>query len=257
MDNAQRTSASFLKTSFLEALIIILLVTITLITLNYFNIVPLSSSFSILSFLPRTGVPTTTPSTISQIQNIQLKTNNTIQSAPSTNNNLELKQVVPAVQPKVSTNSGTASKYDYIKNSEVQPTGELRIDVELSVKGRTPEDEKDQSGFLLSNGGREKIDLRFIELIYMKGGWSLAYHHAEKADHTYLAPLSTTTGYGRFVMLIPADGKNVTVYLPDRQKKTIQLADSLYTSGNKMSSLLHIAPGAEVQLHTLNYQLTR
>lgn len=238
----------------LEILLIVTLVAITLVTLNYFNIVPLSSSLPIFSFLPRLG-----SGTVSQPSKPvnQLATNPSI---PTTQTSKEstTKTIVTSNLPKVFSNNESKYKWTTIENSFVTVLGDIRIDVEIGVKSTLISAQKEASnGMLFTNGlASSDKDHRYIVLFYYLPDQNWVVGHKSGGELKFL-PLVTkkeTDIFGRFDLLISSDGKTVTVTPSQGKQETIQLVESLYQTTNKMKSVAQVSPGSDITIYSLQYE---
>ncbi len=233
-----------------EVAIAAVLVALILGTLNYFAILPLSNTFSFLSFLPQQSIGVKP-----QTRGNQGQQATTGQNQGRTS---QVRQLIVPSDVKTFSNPTSEYKYNSIKDNGIKVTGPVRINVEMGVDlAPSAQKASDSSGLIFGNGlAKSKKDFRFLRIFYWppSKNWSLQYQYGEKPEFFNLLSMPTGEIYARFSILISGNGRQVTVTLPTLEQKTFNLPDSLYTATNQMGSSIQVAPGQTVTVSSLNYQ---
>lgn len=241
---------SLLAAGVAEIVIAAVLIIAILGTLNYFAILPLSQTFSFLSFLPR------------QSTQVKPQTQGNQGQQTITNQNqgqfANVRQLIVPSDIKTFANSTGEFKYNSIKDGYIRVEGPVRINVQMGIDlGPSPQESSDSSGLIFGNGlASSKNDLRSVSLLYSPQykSWILHYYYGEKQEFFYLLSMPTGEVYGGFSLLISGNGRQVTVTLPNFDQKTFNLHDSLYTAINQMNPSIQVATGQTVTVSSLNYQ---
>lgn len=234
---------SFLQVGVLEAIFIALLVAIIIVTLNYFNVVPLSRTFSLLSFLPQQK--DTSPQ-----KSLLVGTPPTITKGGPT-----IHYLITPNDPKKFTNDTSEYKHTVISDSTIKVRGELGIDIEIGID-LAGEKSSQSSGFQFTNALPSEKDSITLFLYLLPSGreWGIQYRHADSEQIFPLFKVPSGKIYGKFSLNISSDGRRVSATLPSGEKKTIVLPDTIYSVTNLMSSAVLVAPNLEVSIFSLNYR---
>lgn len=253
MNSAQekKSSQSFwsiLEVGTLEIVSIIFLVVAILFTLNYFNIIPLSNTFSFLSFLPQQGQVRLPSSSSKRLSTV----------SPSPKKTPTIQYLVTPNDPKKFTNNSSEYHANPIPNSEVKVLGSMRIEIEMAIEmSEQVRKSSDSSALLFHNGlSNSKKDYRFLRLFYWPRAksWMLHFQYAGKSEYLSLLPVPFGKVYGKFVLNISSDGRQVDIFLPTGEQKTLRLPTSLYATTNKMQSTIQVAPQSRVEVSSFSYQ---
>lgn len=248
-----------IKSWIFELFLISLFTVLILATFNYFNLIPVSSVFPALSFLPQQA-PTDRTNVDLSLQNDLsfFKNNFNVLSAcnPQVGKDLILNQIVKCNSPILDFNTGKDFIYDQVTNSDIQPnfdsssSNQLQINIALKIiphRGYKP------SGIML--GGDPTENRLFIAYDLQSTSWGVILLYGKKIssfDPLYLTTLSTIER-ANFSITISKDGKTVSILLPNGVLRIYNLEKSLYTGEGTIPSTLVVAPGSEVDLFSLNY----
>lgn len=224
-----------------ELVVTVLLIALILATLNYFSLIPLSETFPSFSFLPKLKTQQKKPT---QLQSNTQKTP-TIQYLVAPNN------------PKTFSNNTSDFLYEVFPNESIRVLGPITIAVELTVEDDSKNGNK-SSSYMFDNGLYQSLnkDYRFLRVFYYAPdkNWAVEYYYGGESKFLSLISVGSGEIYGKFVLSISSDGKEVKITLPTGQEKTFALPDSLYTATNKMRSIIQVAPTSEVSVISLSYQ---
>lgn len=228
-----------------EITIVIVLVLTILTTLNYFKIIPLSSTFPFLSFLP-------------QQQKIQFKTPISISSPPATlNRSITSRLLISPLENKIFNNKTINNQYIGVNKSAIKPTNSLRIDVEMSVS-LLDNDATGSSGLIFKNNfPYEKQEYRHVRMFYYAKAknWLLEFRSQGKSNYFLIAKAPTNgVNFIKFALLIDKKGKNITAIVPGVSSRTFKLADSLYANSRQMNMFAQVAPHSQLNIYSLSYQ---
>lgn len=235
MENGKKGSVNSLIVEFLVAVALIIGI---IFTLNYFNVVPLSNEFSFLSFLPHQAItnPITEPS------------QTTINQEMGTS----VVGVVRSIQPLTADNSGNGSYlYQLIPGGSLTLSKSTRIDVELSTTVSSG------SGGIIFANKNKYTDLAYkaihVFLNQPKNNWLLEYRSQSKSNYLFLVK-GGGDNFKKFTLIIPSDGKSITVLSPAFEAKTLKLQDPVFSGENKLDALIEVAPKSKTVIYSLYYQ---
>lgn len=227
-----------------ELVVTVLLIALILATLNYFSLIPLSETFPSFSFLPK----------LKTQQKKSPPSKAITQKAPT------IQYLVAPNNPKTFSNNEDQYVYNPLENSSIRVMGPVRIDIEMTVSKLTEakENASTSSSLMFDNGLYQSLnkDYRFLRLFYSAPhkNWALEYYYGGRSKFLPLLSVGSGEIYGKFILSISSDGKNVKITLPTGEQKALDLPDSLYTATNKMRSMIQVAPFSQITLHSLSYQ---
>lgn len=234
-----------LKTGLSAIVMLVLLISAVLLTLNYFEVVPLSKTFSFLSFLPAQ----------SRIKSGSLDTSvgglppRQQRSGGVRREEGTQKNVITAGNPLVVENSSAGLKYQPINNAFVNPTGELIIETELSVG----QEGTGSTGIFLTNGlSNNDSDRRQLGVFYDTKiqNWLIEYKAGNKSE---FRRLGVKERFVKLRMAIVPEGNSVLVNSGLENKK-IYFSGSIYDSGTKMNARIQVGPNSELTINSLSYK---
>lgn len=220
-----------------EGIIVVFLIILIVLTFNYFKVINISSTFSILSFLPRQ----------------QSKINDNGQSSVEKNLS-KVPTVVSLVDPKnklTINNESDKFRFSNIPGSVIVVKGQFEIGGILSVKNNDG-----GSGISFKNNILyEKPDYRGLLLYYSKSNasWILEFR-SNNQSKPYLIKKNNGVEPEAFTILISKDGKDIEVKTSASESILIKLSTSLYDTTNKMSMIAQVAPKSELTISGLFYQ---
>jgi len=232
MDGNKKTAVQGL---IIEAGIAGFLVILILITLNYFNILPISDSFSFLSFLPRQGAAGV------QVQN---------------GSGTRMKLVVRPVNPLLSANGTKNTLFTPIASSSVNVTRQFRIETEVSDNGGKASTLG--GGLTIKNTKKfSDNDYRHLRIFYYpkNKNWLLEARSKNKSQFFFLtrAPLKGAN-FEKITLIVNSKGDGVTVLVPGIPERTFKLNDSLYDAGSQLNALISTPSKSEFDLYSLSYE---
>ncbi len=246
MDNNSK-KASSLGSTLVEVGVAGVLIILILSTLNYFGILPLSSNFKFLSFLP-----TQTKSSslfLSPNSGVGKRGNNAL-------SNVVTRVLVRPIEPKKLVNGTDNFLFAPIASSSVKIKDNIRIDMELTnVQGSSAT----QGSSLVFRNSFKYQDSKYRHLrvfYYPKNKvWILEARSKNKSQFFTLKKENAKgPNFAKVGLIVNPSGKSVTLLVAGKRNKTIVLADSLYDSGKVMNSSVQIAPHSELDIYGLYYQ---
>lgn len=244
MENEKKKS--FLSAVLLEVSIIAVLVIGILVTLNYFRIIPLSATFPYFSFLPAQNA-------------IQLNTSNPSQPSSVSEQSGTAESVLLASQKKID-NPGTKYLYASLNRSKISVAGTITLKGNFGI---SVEESTNISGIIFSNGlDYIDDDYKNLSLFYFPKGknWTLEYRAKGKSEYFPLIGGRQKDNGITFSMSVDNEGKTLSISLSDlvdNKVKTIHLPSSLYENGREMTIFSQVAPGSELNIYGLRYELTK
>jgi hypothetical protein len=233
--NKQSVVAAFI----VEGVIVLVLVTAILVTLNYFGIVPLSRTFSFLSFLPSQ----------TRIQSGSLSRN--VQNQVPRNQGTsagQQKSVITSESPMVVENTAKEFKYEPVKNGFINPRGELTIEADLTVG----ENVGGGTGIVFTNGlGFDDDNRRSLGLYFYPkdGNWLIEYRANNKSEYR---GIKVTQKAAKFKLIVGPLGKSVLV-TSGSDSVNFQFSSSLYDAGKQMRMGSQVGPNSTLTINSLTY----
>lgn len=113
------------------------------------------------------------------------------------------------------------------------------------------------AGIVFSNGLEEKDpNLRKLSLYYYKKNleWLLRYQSGTTSTFYGVLKTPENKAAGDFSLLVAADGKKVTITLPDKRTKTFSFPSSLYQVSNQMNLETLVGPKSTLYISSLSYE---
>lgn len=231
----------------LQSGIIVVLVIGILVSLNYFNLLPLSSSFSFLSFLPKEKIVP------SQIKPVQVEQKNTAQKP----NIIAERQVISSDTQTFVNKDDKKYLYQVIKTSSlnIPINTKVKIDAELTVTAVG--DEQNINGLLFGDD-LAKTDAKYLMLFYYPKdkSWDLGYRHGDKKVFLNIAQNSGEKISTKISLSVSLDGTMVYVGLPNGGVKTLNLPESMYEDSRRLFTIAQAGPKASLEVTSLKYQTT-
>jgi hypothetical protein len=240
-------SRSNLPLIVVEIVVVSVLVTLILSTANYFRVVPLSEFFPLFSFLP------------TQAQVTDLTTGRGVSNDPQISSgasSIRVRQIIGASDPLVIKNSSKEAVFSDIEKSHIEPDGQLRVDMELSIAFDASGSDTVSGLYFKNNFPHDsplRKDLR-VFYSYKDNNWVLEFRSDGKSSFFTLTKDSGKDKSIRVSLIISADGRNITALVPDTRGSIFQLKDSIYSNGNQMSMLLHVPPHSSLTVFSAYYQ---
>ncbi len=243
----------FIKTGFFELFLILLFLIITLTTFNYFNLIPLSSIFPALSFLPQQQILNNYQSSTSSQDDITFFNNgimNLSACTPPNDNSIILNSIVTCKNPTKVLNSGKKPIYTRIVNSEFTSNSQIQINFALKIiegKDYIP------SGLMLGGGPEE--NRMYFSYDNDSNSWGVQFLNGKNItpfESLFVTPPSSVQRTYLSVIL-SKDGKQIILLLPNGIIKTYNLKDSLYSKDGTIPSTAVVYPNSEVDIYSLNY----
>ena len=242
----------FIKSSIFELFLVLLFSIIILTTFNYFNLIPLSSVFPALSFLPQ----------LQSNQNFSL--NQSKNDISFFNNNLKnlsgceiypavdttLSQIIKCSNPQTIINTSTKYKYQLIQNTDISSEGNLQISFALKINYQKLN--YNDTGLVF--GGDAKENRIVISYQPASESWGISFLYGNKYSgfKSIYIPYQKETR-ANFSLIISKDGKNLGILLPNGLMQLFQLEGSLYNRDGNIPTVASVAPGAQLTIDSLNY----
>ena len=243
----------FIKSSIFELFLVLLFSIIILTTFNYFNLIPLSSIFPALSFLPQQQTLNNYQSSTSSQDDITFFNNgimNLSACTPPHDNNIILNSIVTCKNPTKVLNSGQKPIYTRIVNSDF--TSDSQIQINFALKVIQGKDYK-PSGLMLGGGPEE--NRMYISYDNNSNSWGVQFLTGKDItpfESLYTTP-SSSVQRTYFSVIISKDGKQIVLLLPNGIIQTYNLKGSLYSKDGTIPSTAVVYPNSEVDIYSLNY----
>ncbi len=236
---------NFLRTGVFEASLIFFLLILMLATFNYYNLIPLSQTFSFLAFLPQKGGQAgLTNSEISFFKNNLVN----LSSCNPITNDISLNNVVECDKPIKTLNNKNKVMYTTVPNSEVLGTNGIQINLAIGVNAGTT---RNRCGVILGGGP----DKNRIFISYdLSGQWGVIFLYKNKVMD-FIPIYSPSTSYpllANFSIRVSKDGKTIAILSPDGIIHIFNLEDSVFDNGTIPATVV-TAPNSSVTLYQLNY----
>jgi hypothetical protein len=241
--------------SFIFELVLIGLFSIIIVTvLNYFALVPLSSVFPILSFLPQQNSVQKVINTTSQ-DDIAFFSNNFTNLSACNNTdadkNIILNQIIICSNPQKFSNLAKDVDYQYV-TSDPSVISDKGVQINLALKARN--NGKDDVGIMFGGGATEN---RFY-LVYKQDqkAWGLTYLFASKSSDfiPIYSPDSTSIAQRAYFSInVTADGKTISVVFPNGIVYSYNGDKNFYAKEGSLPLTAVLPKNSEITIYSLNY----
>ena len=236
-----------LKVVLIEFSIIAFLVIIISAILNYFSILPLSNTFSFLSFLPKQKLFN---QKINNNPNLTLETNKP-QVKPNAFSKFSV--VIPS-KPQIITNPDDKYIFRVINGSyyKILPNVEMKIDVEIETLTNGKSDET--TGLIFADD-LKKTNAKSLFLFYYQKTktWGLRYKHGNTTKYLPISEDITPQPSFKATFYIDANGKEIYSVLSNGAKKALILPESMYEETRVINAIAQVSPLATLKINSLNY----
>ena len=242
----------FIKSSIFELFLVLLFSIIILTTFNYFKLIPLSSIFSPLSFLPQQQQWSASSSNGASLDDVSFF-NSDFNLLSACNykpaNDIIINTIVNCNKPLTLKNNGKNYSFSSIPGTDqIQPNKSTGVQINLAIK--IINNSNTHIGLVFGGGNDEN---RFY----------LTYYPSEKAwgDQFFLG--SRVTDFSpvylssvqriNFSLKISGDGKTVTLILPNGKIETINSNQSFYAKDNSLPIGALLPLNSQMIIYSLNY----
>jgi hypothetical protein len=242
---------AFIENILFELFLIVLFSAVILTTFNYFNLIPLSSIFPTLSFLPQQQSMQTAINTTSQDDVTFFSSNVSSLSAcnPTRDKNIILQTIITCKNPTKIFNAGKNPIYSGIPNAGISSGDQMQINFALKI---IPGKNHMQNGLMLGGGADEnRMYISYVN----PNSWGVQFLYGKTVtlfDPLYQPP-SSSIQRSYFSIIISKDGKQVTILLPSGLMKSYTLQGSLYSKDGTIPATAVVEPNSEVDIYSLNY----
>ena len=249
MENEKKKS--FLPAVFLELSIIVALVIGILLSLNYFNVLPLSSTFSFFAFLPKASV-VSSPSKVLQIDQKNVNEPNLSQN-PNGSGTVK-RSIISVEAPRKLINNESAYKYFNFPTAAINVKSPLTIDLDVSAIGG----EEGQDSGIIFNNRLQYADAGYahIRLFYDFDDtkWILEHKANNKSQYISLNTSSSDRDSIKASIFIGQEGKLLKITIAGQKDQNITLQEPLYKTTNSMGIIAKVAPNSELEVSSLSYR---
>jgi hypothetical protein len=243
----------FIRSSIFELFLVFLFLIIILTTFNYFNLIPLSSVFPVLSFLPQQN----------SLQNELISRNNRVFNGapqnlstcnPILDKNILLNYLVSCNNPKTIINSKSNYYDNPISTDGITTTQFIQINVgmEISVLNEKNQNNTFTSGLMLDS----KSDKNGMYIFYQgySNTWMVKFTYSKSQEFESLYnPIPSNPEIGNFSITISPNGTTVNILIPNGLIKTFNLKESVYGNSNTLIPSIIAQPYTKLTLYSLNY----
>lgn len=248
----------FINSFIFELVLIGLFSVIILITLNYFNIIPISSVFPALSFLPQQNSVQKIINTASQ-DDISFFNNNFPNLASCDNSNIDnsliLNQIISCTNPQKFINSNVKNETDYqvIPNTDDPGLiGDKGVQINLALKAQT--NGKDDTGIMF---GGDSTENRFYIAYYpQQNAWGIQFLFGNKV--TEFIPIYTPSSISNaqrafFSVKVAEDEKTISIIFPNGVIYSYSSDKNFYTKAGSLPITIVLYKNSNMFIYNLNY----
>lgn len=248
----------FINSSILEIVLIGLFSAIILTILNYFNIIPISSVFPTLSFLPQqTQVQKII--VIPSQNDISFFSNNIPNLASCDNSNIDrsliLNQIISCVSPQKFINLNVKSKMDYqlIPNTnDPALIGDKGMQINLALKTQT--NGRDDIGIMF--GGESTENSFYLAYYPQQNAWGIQFLFGNKVTEfipIYTPLLISNTQRAFFSVKVTEDGKTISIVFPNGAIYSFNSDKKFYVKGGSLPMTVLLYKNSDMTIYNLNY----
>lgn len=249
---------AFIKTSLFELFLILLFSIIILATFNYFNLIPLSSVFPALSFLPQQQNTQSAVFNAASQDDIAYFSNNfyNLSSCGNTRSdkNIVLNQIVSCNTPKKITNTTKETNYVFVPNTDQIIAGDKGVQINFAIKVNT--NGKDDLGLMF--GGNPTENRLYIAYYPSQNAWGAQFLLGSKITDfvpTYYPTDTSASQRAFFSLKISADGKTLTLIFPNGDIETFNEGQSFYAKDGTLPITAVIPLNSTMTIYSLNYYI--
>ena len=245
--------------SFIFELVLIgLFSTIILTAFNYFNIIPISSVFPALSFLPQQNSVQKIINTASQ-DDISFFSNNFPNLATCDNSKFDktlmLNQIIRCTGPQKLTNTNVKNDtdYQYIQNTDnPEFIGDKGVQINLALKIQTSG--KNDAGIMF--GGSETENRFYIAYYPEQNAWGIHFLFGKEIKDfipIYTPPSISNTQRAFFSVNVTTEGKTISIVFPNGVIYSYSSDKNFYTKGGSLPMTAVLYKNSEMTIYSLNY----
>ena len=246
----------FVRASIFELFLLALFSILILTTFNYFNLIPLSSVFPTLSFLPQQqNTQNAILNTISQDDITYFSNNfpNLSSCNSSVGKNIVLGSLVKCNYPETFTSSKKQVQYLLVPSTDQSSyVGTNGVQINYALKIDT--NGKDDMGLLF---GDDATGNRFYIGYYpTRKSWGIQFLFGSTiSDFTplYSPPENSASHRAFFSVMVSGDGKTIGIIFPDGTIHAYNENLSFYTKAGSLPIVAILPPSSTLTIYSLNY----
>lgn len=244
----------FVRASIFELFLVALFSILILTTFNYFNLIPLSSVFPTLSFLPQeNNIHNELVSGTSETLNANLQNLSTCNSV--VDKNIVLNYLVTCQNPLIVKNNTQQEIIQDIPNSSTSPNASVQINFSIQIKlnSTTKNNKSFTSGILINNDStKNQIFIFYYPYTHTWLAEFVYSNSSKEFDNLYTTTISSIQN-GNFSLTISEDGKTLSVLLPNGIMDIFNLKESLYSKSGTISFSSAVPPRSSLTVYSFNY----
>jgi len=238
----------------LEIFLIATFSVVILTALNYFNIIPISSVFPVLSFLPQQN-QTQNNTIVASQDDLSFFNSNFRNLATCDNSNIDkhliLNQIIKCTNPQEFTNTTNKTIYSFIPNTDQLSIGDKGVQINFSIKADT--NGRDDLGLMF--GGDTTDNRLYLAYYPNQNSWGTQFLFGSTVTSfvPIYHPATTSTSQRAFFSLkVSADEKTLTLLFPNGDIETFNEGKSFYTKNGDLPITAVLPPGSAITIYNLN-----